>query len=208
MPWWSSSPTPAAASQPAPVTAEVVAVLPKATPPTPPEPKKPAPPTTFSDLDNYSLCELQHLQANKSALDDMILEQAQVKDLVKQLEAVQLENRGKAENILSSEPRTQASSQAYADVSEALASTKASVEALAAQRDEILRKRSPEQLALLLNGEAQNADAAAEDLLRNASEAQTMDASALSQFRQQFVQQKMQKHMRLALKASLESGPA
>ena len=205
MPWWSSSPSPAPASTPAPVKAEVVAVLPKATPPPPPASRSPEVPATFSQLDNFSLCELQHLQANKSALDDLILEQTQVKDLANQLKTARVENRAKAQAILDHEPATQAVSEDYATASQALAATKASVEALTAQRNEILQRRSPEQLAMKLNGQAHTADAGAEDLLRDALEASTMDASALSQFKQQFVQQKMEKHVRLALKAQLES---
>ncbi|CAE7300300.1 unnamed protein product [Symbiodinium sp. CCMP2456] len=206
MPWWSSS-TPAA-STPAPVKAEVVAVLPKTSPqpPPPPESRLPAVPSTFSELDNYSLSELQNLRANKPALDDLILEQTDVKALLKQLETARMENRSTAQSILNQETGMQATSQDYASVSQALSATKASVEALSAQRDEILQKRSPEQLCVMLNGQAHTADAAAEDLLRDALEArQSLDTSALAQFKQQFVQQKMEKHMRLALKSSLES---
>ena len=209
MPWWSSSSTPAAASTPAPVKAEVVAVLPKASPspppPPPPESRTPAAPSSFSDLDNFNLAELQHLQANRAAVDDLILEQAPVKDLTRQLEKVQVENRAAADVLLNSEPRVQAVAQDYAAAAQALAATKATVESLTAQRNEILQKRSPEQLAHVLNGQAHGADAAAEDLLREALEMPNMDASALSQFKQQFLQQKTEKHMRFALKASLES---
>ncbi|CAE7775808.1 unnamed protein product [Symbiodinium sp. KB8] len=192
--------------EPRPSGVKVVAVLPKTSPQPPPTPESrlPAVPSTFSELDNYSLSELQNLRANKPALDDLILEQTDVKALQKQLETARMENRSTAQSILSQESGTQSTSQDYASVSQALSATKASVEALSAQRDEILQKRSPEQLCVMLNGQAHTADAAAEDLLRDALEArQSLNASALAQFKQQFVQQKMEKHTRLALKSSL-----
>ncbi|CAK9020513.1 unnamed protein product [Durusdinium trenchii] len=74
------------------------------------------------------------------------------------------------------------------------------------QRSEILQRRSPHQLGLRLNAKAQEAEHLAEETLNQALDGGAMDAAGLSQFRQQFLQQKMNKHLHIALKAALESG--
>ncbi|CAJ1337829.1 unnamed protein product [Effrenium voratum] len=106
MPWpWSASPAPPPPG-PTPVQAEVVAVLP-ASPPPPPEevrPSAPPAPDRFPALEQRSVEELQQLQANTTAAEDLILEHASVQDLAKKLQAAREENKQLADCILRSEP--------------------------------------------------------------------------------------------------------
>ena len=211
MPWWSSSPAPPAAPPgPKSVQAEVVAVLPSAQevrppPPPPPGPTAPVAPERFESLERLSLAELQQLQANVTAMDDLILDHAKVKDLLQQLKVLRQEGRGLAEGIVAQEPNVNKASEDYEEAAQALAKLKSSVEVKVQQRKEILQKRSPQQLGVQLNARAQDAEHLAEETLNQALDAGAMDASGLSHFRQQFMQQKMKKHLNLALKSAVES---
>mmetsp|Transcript_81977 Transcript_81977/g.129622 ORF Transcript_81977/g.129622 Transcript_81977/m.129622 type:complete len:210 (-) Transcript_81977:74-703(-) len=207
MPWWSSSPAPGPKS----VQAEVVAVIPKSSPaeapvpPPPPGPVVPAVPERFGAVERLSVTELQQLQANVSAMDDLILEESKVKDLLQQLKAVRQDGRSVADAIMDREPKLQEAAADYEGKREALAQLRSSVEAKVQQRQEILQKRSPQRLGVQLNARAQDAEQLAEETLNQALDAGAMDASGLSQFRQQFMQQKMKKHQNLALKSAVES---
>eukprot|EP00913_Durusdinium_trenchii_P009237 g8683.t1 len=192
-----------------PRQAEVVAVLPSPPeearpPPPPPGPTPPRIPERFSVLGNLSVAELQQRQANGSAVDDLILEESAVKDLAKELSTIRQEWSDIADAIVSREPRASADYEAATQAVEVLRS---SVQAKLQQRSEILQRRSPHQLGLRLNAKAQEAEHLAEETLnQDALDGGAMDAAGLSQFRQQFLQQKMNKHLHIALKAALESG--
>ncbi|CAL1162837.1 unnamed protein product [Cladocopium goreaui] len=169
-------------------------------------------PCRFAAVEHLSVTELQQLQANVSAMDDLILE---VKDLLQQLKAVRQEGRSVADAIMDREPKLQEAAVDYEGKREALAQLRSSVEAKIQQRQEILQKRSPQRLGVQLNAgraqtgplaRAQDAEQLAEETLNQALDAGAMDASGLSQFRQQFMQQKMKKHLNLALKSAVESG--
>ncbi|CAK9020514.1 unnamed protein product [Durusdinium trenchii] len=209
MPWWSSTPAPAPG--PTSVQAEVVAVLPSPPeearpPPPPPGPTPPRIPERFSVLGNLSVAELQQRQANGSAVDDLILEESAVKDLAKELSTIRQEGSDIADAIVSREPRVAEASADYEAATQAVEVLRSSVQAKLQQRSEILQRRSPHQLGLRLNAKAQEAEHLAEETLNQALDGGAMDAAGLSQFRQQFLQQKMNKHLHIALKAALESG--
>eukprot|EP00435_Cladocopium_sp_Y103_P056200 s470_g18.t2 len=186
MPWWSSSPAPGPKS----VQAEVVAVIPKSSPaeaprppPPPPGPVAPVVPERFAAVERLSVTELQQLQANVSAMDDLILEESKVKDLLQQLKAVRQEGRSVADAIMDREPKLQEAAIDYEEKREALAQLRSAVEAKVQQQQEILQKRSPQRLGLQLNARAQDAEQLAEESLNQALDAGAMDASGLSQFR-------------------------
>uniref|UniRef100_A0A7S2C8T9 Uncharacterized protein n=1 Tax=Alexandrium andersonii TaxID=327968 RepID=A0A7S2C8T9_9DINO len=81
------------------------------------------------------------------------------------------------------------------------------VGALSREREQIMKQRSPELMAETLKAKAQEADHRAQEMVSEAVDsADRMDAGALSELRQRFVQEKMEKHWRLAVKASLEQG--
>lgn len=174
-------------------------------PPPPPGPVAQVVPERFAAVEHLSVTELQQLQANVSAMDDLILEESKVKDLLQQLKAVRQEGRSVADAIMDREPKLQEAAVDYEGKREALAQLRSSVEAKIQQRQEILQKRSPQRLGVQLNARAQDAEQLAEETLNQALDAGAMDASGLSQFRQQFMQQKMKKHLNLALKSAVES---
>jgi len=77
-----------------------------------------------------------------------------------------------------------------------------SLEALFRERNEILKHRSQKQATTILANRAQQADAEAEQTLQEALSGEAMNASAFADFRKRFLQQKMEKHWRLAIKAA------
>jgi len=194
------------------VRAEVVSVLPAASTAASaaaPAEIPPAVPERFPKLLQLQVPELQHLQANSLALDDWIHEHDQVQELKARLKKVRQENNEMAASILRKEPELEEAKRKQTEINEAIAKSKGSLEALIAKRDEILKKRSPETLGATLAARAHQSDEAAEEILNKALEAPTvMDAAAITDFRQRFMKEKMEKHTRLALKASLEPSSA
>lgn len=167
----------------------------------------PAKPESFPLLRQLSDADLQVLEANSTAIDDWILDLAEVKCFSQRVKDLRQENVKLAEEILLKE---QELNHVTAQRSEALREEEESrkvVEALGAKRDEILNQRSPQQLAEALLAKAHAADAEAERTLQEALSAPgSMDAAQLAQFRLRFVQQKAEKHWRLAMKEALLNG--
>lgn len=173
----------------------------------PPQERVPEPPGTFPKLESLALDELQRLQATTIVMDDFILDLPQAKAITTKLKEVREKNCGLAADILGREEEHERAAERLEQGRVALKQRLEVVEALTRERDQILMQRSPETMSSVLVAKAQQADHEAEDVLREAlSSHGTMDASALAKFRQRFVQQKMEKHWRLAMKESLEQG--
>lgn len=161
-------------------------------------------PASFPELDRLSESELQYLQANSSALDDWLMDLPQVKACDDRLKRVREENCELACGLLARQAELEDTRRQCERGRAALDRRREAVEALGRQRDEILQQRAPERLGAVLTARAQEADAQAEALLQEALDSSVlMDMAALSEFRKSYVQQKAEKHWRLALKESL-----
>mmetsp|Transcript_35988 Transcript_35988/g.71645 ORF Transcript_35988/g.71645 Transcript_35988/m.71645 type:complete len:216 (+) Transcript_35988:3-650(+) len=209
--WWGSRTSEAAEPQPpaAPTPAAVPVVQARPVPQEPPAPstpreQAPAVPANFVALNGLSEAELNHLQHSVDLQSDVLHDEPAVKTCAKRVEELRAENSRLAKDILSQEQSYTAVATRVTGARERLAVKRAFVEALASKKEAIAAQRAPAKMRDLLAEEAHKADAEAEEfLLTAASAGGALDEAGLSAFRDKFVQMKMDKHWRLALKASL-----
>uniref|UniRef100_A0A6U6RHA3 VPS37 C-terminal domain-containing protein n=1 Tax=Zooxanthella nutricula TaxID=1333877 RepID=A0A6U6RHA3_9DINO len=208
--WRSREPEETPAPRPAPTAVPVVqatplqqAPAPTRTPGTPRE-RPPAVPDTFPDLNSLGESELQHMHQSELLLSDFVLARPPVAAIATRVKDLREENNKLAKDLLAKETAFQGASTRVAAGRVALEAKRSSVEALAARKEVLLAKHTPQVMGTGLAQRAQEADQQAEDTLNGAlASGDTMDAASLSNFRQKFTQQKMDKHWRLALKESL-----
>merc|ERR1719215_1428739 len=227
MPWWWSSQqeeqqqrpslpvakatTVVAQAQPV-VQATVVATTPNAQAATPqsapsrepPRERVPDMPTPLP-LADLSITTLQYMNDNTAATDDWISDLRHVKDVAKRAQEARERNSKLASDLVDKEAVFNDLMSNYTSTLQALEARRAAVRELDEQRNAMLLLRAPYKMADTLEERAAVADEQAEETLADALDAAPMDAAALTEFRQRFVQQKTDKHWRLAMKESLLS---
>jgi len=224
MPLWTWSQSPNPPPRPPPVVQATVVSVPSSgsqsaagnasgetaakaalpSPPQPPVPQEPCikAPASFPSLERLSVDEMRNLKENKLIMDDWILELPQVQAITRKLKEAREENSRLSADILSHEEEVSTATSSCETCQTMLKERLRSVEALSRERNEILKHRSQQQATTILATRAQQADTQAEEMLQDALSGEAMNASALADFRKRFVQQKMEKHWRLAIKAA------
>eukprot|EP00929_Paragymnodinium_shiwhaense_P065833 TRINITY_DN32985_c0_g2_i1.p1 TRINITY_DN32985_c0_g2~~TRINITY_DN32985_c0_g2_i1.p1 ORF type:complete len:325 (-),score=83.89 TRINITY_DN32985_c0_g2_i1:212-1186(-) len=202
-----SEPAPAAAAAAvakAAAAAPVAAVSPE--PPAYVEDKVPEAPLLFPALQGMDTAELQYLQANPLAVDDFILEQPAAKGYRDRINEMHSRSATQAQRLLSLESALAEAAQQEEAAASTLALRRAAVDALLAQQQDICSSQTPQRLAAELKARANASDQDAEYALQDALDGGDMDAGALSQFKQNFLRQKMEKHWRIAVSHRAEQG--
>lgn len=165
----------------------------------------PSAPASFPELQSLPESKLQYFQDNSVALDDWLLSLPAVVELHERAQKCQQESKDLAERLLSVESDLHSKTTSSSTASVACQERLVAVEGLLQSRDEIRDRSSAPRLAQTLASKAVSADQSSEARLRQALESPgPMDASALAAFRQDYIKQKRDKHMRLALKERLE----
>lgn len=162
---------------------------------------QPAP--SFSGLAQLEEKELQYLQANPILLNDWIMELPEALSCVSRVGELCQRNADLANSILAKEADFDNAKQHLAKTSAGVDELRESVQQMLAQRNAIAAKQSPNLLASRFEAEAKSADILAENILVQACEGPVMSTDDLADFKQQFMQQKMEKHWRTALKEQL-----
>lgn len=184
-------PKAAAAVQPLPVAQEQV----------------PALPSRFPELERLRESELQYLQDNPTALDDFIMELPLVVSCQKKAATAWENSEAVAVALLSREVDLQGAAGKADEASAAHQARLARVQELLRSRDEIIAQNSKGKLASVLDSRARASEQEAEGCLQKVLESHAaIDASALSDFRQQYLHSKIEKHTRLAVKERLGNG--
>lgn len=198
--------------QPKQVPVVQATVVPQAARPAPPPDERvPAIPESVPELEKLGAAELEILQANTLAMDDLIIKTRQGRACTNRVAELRQETHDLATKILNLEEKRDSAAARASQEQSGTAQLREDVEALSRVRDEILARRSPDVLANALKARAQDFDANADNLLEKVLDdgANTMDAAALQKFRQSFVEQKVEKHWRCALtEAVLKKNPA
>lgn len=175
--------------------------------PKPPEPSKeavPDPPGNIrAEFEKMPEDMLQSLKANPQALDDWLLTQKQAVDYFSHAQEVMERNGELARSLLAKEAELGEAEIMESTGREVLGPRRQAVERLLPQRDEILKKQSPDQVVAMLTQQAAVEDEEAENLLTDALDGGELDDAGLTNFKQQFMEKKMEKHWRLAVKASV-----
>lgn len=166
----------------------------------------PSAPSSFPELTDLSEAELDYYKANPGAIADKLSVLPEVHKYTIRAQKAREENVAMANDTIAKEAK-------FTDVglecerrNEALSQRQASVQALLARRDEVLQQQSPAQLLSVLQAQAQAAEADAEGCLQQAQLAPQLDGAGLAEFRQRYIRQKADKHMRLALRERLQRG--
>mmetsp|Transcript_119744 Transcript_119744/g.298699 ORF Transcript_119744/g.298699 Transcript_119744/m.298699 type:complete len:226 (-) Transcript_119744:67-744(-) len=218
--WWGreaqppAEQTPPPIQTPAPIPVAVARLVPPSGAEAPgaaaagvqvPRERMPEVPATFPGINTLSADVLQQLVEQGSlVLDDWVADHEAVLKITDRVKELRKENADLARDLIAKEASFAEVAQLRRSGGAALAEKQSTIEALAKRRVELLKKRAPERQAAELQARAQKADGEAEDLLQDAlATGGPMDNSALAAFRQQFVQQKMEKHWRMALKESV-----
>lgn len=180
-----------------------------APPPPPPRDRVPDTPAAFPTLESLNEEELRYIKANRPAMDDWILRHPQARIVATKLRDRREATTSMARSAIEREGHIETAMQQLERARAKVEERRKAVEALQRKREEIAQKFAPKRMALTLAARAQQADHEAESALSEALEASgTMDAAALSRFRESYTQQKEATHWRLALKARLESNGA
>ncbi|CAE7707983.1 unnamed protein product [Symbiodinium sp. CCMP2456] len=164
-------------------------------------PAAPSLPSSFPNLVRLSQEELAQLKANEVLQRDLLQDLPGVQDYIGQLRELSQENAKRAEELLLRQEGVQGLIQQYEQDLASTHSLRSRVLDLAAERDRVKAQQSPDVLARRLQTEAAADDHEAEAILTDVLEqAQSLEASSLSDFSRKFLQSKKQKHAKLALK--------
>lgn len=146
---------------------------------------------------------LQSLKENPPALDDWILTQPQAVEYLARAKEMCEKNGEFARSLLAKEAELSEAEIMESTGRDALEPRRQHVERLLVQRDEIMKKQSPDQIVTMLTQQAAAEDEEAENLLSDAMDGGEMDEAALTNFKQQYMAKKTEKHWRLAVKAGV-----
>lgn len=175
--------------------------------PVPPSENVPTAPPTFPEMRGMSEAEMSYLRDNPVALEDWLHGLSQVQGAANRADKLREEHREVANQVLAKESRFSELQKTRDRSAEAFCQRQASVQALLAQRDQVLQQQSPQQLAAVLEDRAQASDTEAQKCLEQVHVAPSqLDARGLANFRTQYLQKMTEKHTRLALKERVTAG--
>lgn len=164
----------------------------------------PAVPETWPELASSRHEELEFLRSNEEAVDDWILGHEQARACAQRLKDLRESNAETARNIIVREADQRSLAERCEQGRAAAESRRRSLAALLARKEALLQRQKPEHLAQTLSEKANASEAAAEACLAEViSEPGTLDGAALTRFKEQFLGQKTDKHMRMAMRERL-----
>lgn len=163
----------------------------------------PLAPEQFPELEKLEEDYLQALQANLQSLEDWITEHPKAQDCHQYLKDIRAQNCRLSRLMLEKRKEIEQEEYLVSKSRFGVDLKRDAVRSLQREQAEALtrRRHAPQQLGQRLSGEAAAADAGAEALLEKALATEvTMGGAALAQFRQQYLEKKMEKHRKLALR--------
>eukprot|EP00930_Biecheleria_cincta_P048393 TRINITY_DN33712_c0_g1_i1.p1 TRINITY_DN33712_c0_g1~~TRINITY_DN33712_c0_g1_i1.p1 ORF type:complete len:452 (-),score=80.61 TRINITY_DN33712_c0_g1_i1:243-1598(-) len=159
-------------------------------------------PSSFPELRTLQIEELAYLKANRAARDDWLAALPQLRNIRGQLETVREGNLALANAMLVQESDVEAMARKHERLTAELALRGPELEALIRRQEEHRRQQAPGALlAAACESQALHEDNLAEELLERAG---SLEAGALADFSQRYLQHKKMKHVKLAMKASIE----
>jgi len=167
----------------------------------------PAIPQSFEQLNRMSKEEVEFLQANLRNLEDFVLELPAAQQCRDRVASLQAQNCGLAQQLLSRKKPLDDVEYELSKSRLAIDLVRDKVKTLQRQQSETFsrQQQAPAILAAGLAERAKEADQAAENDLTESLDAAggPMDSSQIAQFKEKFMQNKMEKHWRLAVRDKL-----